>query len=220
MRFQAADNLKHHWESKHEKRKCFNCGHCTFKATTQYKITIHSKAIHEGQVQVKINYKYLLSFNAWTFQNSYKGRKHLCTECQQRFRVPSLLQSHVKKCHPDVAAAQNKEYLDAHPLLCTMDTCGKRFSAETELKNHKDRIHRMTGRLTCHYKPTKTIFNMGVLGVKEEANSLLNTGKRDLLRSKVPRLTGLSQAMSKLAQACKLRSKIFGETARETPGHP
>merc|ERR1711962_1311993 len=46
--------------------------------------------------------------------------------------------------------------------------------------------------------------------VKEEANSLLNAGKRDLLLSNVP------DAISKLAQACELLSKAFGETAIET----
>ena len=46
--------------------------------------------------------------------------------------------------------------------------------------------------------------------VKEEANSLLNAGKRDLLLSNVP------DAVSKLAQACELLSKTFGETSSET----
>jgi len=46
--------------------------------------------------------------------------------------------------------------------------------------------------------------------VKEEATTLLNNGKRDLLLSNVP------DAVSKLAQACELLSKAFGETAMET----
>jgi len=46
--------------------------------------------------------------------------------------------------------------------------------------------------------------------VKEEATTLLNNGKRDLLLNNVP------DAVSKLAQACELLSKAFGETAIET----
>ena len=40
--------------------------------------------------------------------------------------------------------------------------------------------------------------------VKEEATTLLNNGKRDLLLNNVP------DAVSKLAQACELLSKAFG----------
>lgn len=46
--------------------------------------------------------------------------------------------------------------------------------------------------------------------VKEEATSLLTNGKRDLLLSNVP------DAVTKLAQACEMLSKTFGETAVET----
>ena len=45
--------------------------------------------------------------------------------------------------------------------------------------------------------------------VQEEANTLLATGKRDLLLNNVP------EAVSNLAKACELLSKQFGETAKE-----
>jgi len=46
--------------------------------------------------------------------------------------------------------------------------------------------------------------------VKEEATTLLTNGKKDLLLSNVP------AAVTKLAQACEMLSKAFGETAIET----
>jgi len=46
--------------------------------------------------------------------------------------------------------------------------------------------------------------------VKEEATTLLTNGKKDLLLSNVP------AAVTKLAQACEMLSKTFGETAIET----
>ena len=45
--------------------------------------------------------------------------------------------------------------------------------------------------------------------VQEEANTLLASGKRDLLLNNVP------EAVSNLAKACELLSKQFGETAKE-----
>jgi len=45
--------------------------------------------------------------------------------------------------------------------------------------------------------------------IQEEANTLLATGKRDLLLNNVP------EAVSNLAKACELLSKQFGETAKE-----
>merc|ERR1740128_524024 len=45
--------------------------------------------------------------------------------------------------------------------------------------------------------------------IQDEANTLLATGKRDLLLNNVP------EAVSNLAKACELLSKQFGETAKE-----
>ena len=45
--------------------------------------------------------------------------------------------------------------------------------------------------------------------IQEEANTLIASGKRDLLLNNVP------EAVSNLAQACELLSKQFGETANE-----
>ncbi|XP_040570613.1 uncharacterized protein [Lepeophtheirus salmonis] len=82
------------------------------------------------------------------FENShnYKYRKHLCSNCGMKFKLPSELQSHIAYAH-DLGGEKS--------VVC--DQCGKIMPEIRSLKRHIRRTHNKSRSYTCN-KCNKVFF--------------------------------------------------------------
>ncbi|XP_040570763.1 uncharacterized protein [Lepeophtheirus salmonis] len=72
-------------------------------------------------------------------RHSLIQKKHLCSECGQKFRFPSDLQNHIAYAH-DVGGEKS--------VVC--DQCGKVLVHRKSLTRHIRRFHNKTKTYTCH----------------------------------------------------------------------
>ena len=121
-------NLTSHVESVHEKIR-LDCPDCPATFTKKSHLNRHLAEVHGGEVRV---------------QSSEK--KHACNPCQEagldrKFRTPKELLAHVKKDHEEIYKAQVEDYKAAHPYICRLAKCVKRFKTKVERSRHEKQLH-------------------------------------------------------------------------------